>query len=144
MKPGTHMHQQTDVGDYGKFKCNPVFVIGRYADQIRSSLHTALRRMSRYSLRAQLATGRGLRVSTPATGAQGRGFRSSEDIGIYTGSTRCIAERRTTNDERRIGSSRSRSNSGPGADSGLMPVHSGRRMRTLALKALGHASILCI
>lgn len=32
------MHQQTDVGDYGKFKCNPVFVIGRYADQIEARL----------------------------------------------------------------------------------------------------------
>lgn len=47
-----HALVQADVGDYGKFKFNTVFVIGRYADQIRSSLqHSGCgqsRRMSRY------------------------------------------------------------------------------------------------
>lgn len=82
-----HALVQTDVGDYGKFKFNTVFVIGRYADQIRSSLqHSGCgqsRRTSRY--RAQLATG------------EVRDMVSE----LYTGygSTRCIGERRTTNDE---------------------------------------------
>lgn len=103
-----------------------MFVIGRYADQIRSSLqHSGCgqsRRTSRY--RAQLATGevRDM-VSEPQT-----------YVGIYR-LWQYPVHRRTTNDERRIGSRRLRSNSGLASHGGripdLMPVHSGRRIHTL-------------